>query len=71
MTAKKKVKAKAPKVEEKDAKVGALEARLDRLEARQTILVDSIQFVADQARPMYGLTPIAMIFDAVYEKLTK
>ena len=82
MTSKKKVKAKASNktpIEKSEVTVTVdlrsditkLTERIEKLEKKQTILVDSIKFVADQARPMYGLTPIAMIFDAVYEKLTK
>jgi len=43
--------------------------RVATLEGRVKILTDGISFIADEARPVYGLGAIALIFDAIAKKL--
>jgi len=60
--------AKAP-VESTNVKLGALVARIEALEAKVKVLAEAPQFIADEARPIYGLGGIALIFDAIAKKL--
>jgi len=45
------------------------EARLTALEAKVKVLAEAPQFIADEARPIYGLGGVALIFDAIAKKL--
>jgi hypothetical protein len=47
------------------ARIADLDERLGTAEARIQILVDATTFIADEARPVYGLGAVALIFDAV------
>ena len=50
-------------------RITALEAESTELKARIDIVTDGFKFAADEIRPMFGLSIIAAVFDAVYEKL--
>lgn len=67
MTDQKKAPAK-PKAVKKD-EITPLKERVTSLEAKVKILVDAQQFIADEARPIYGLGAIGQIFDAIAKKL--
>ena len=46
-----------------------LTSRIEKLEARQSLVAESFQFVADETRGLFGLAPIALVFDAIAKKL--
>ena len=50
-------------------RIKVLEARVYYLTAKVKILTDAPQFIADEARPVYGLGAVALIFDAIARKL--
>ena len=62
---------KLTKGEEQALLVASLEARIEKLEAKQKVIVDGYQFVANETRPLYGFGAIALVFDAIYDKLSK
>ncbi len=62
---------KLTKGEEQALLVAELTSRVEKLEANQKIIVDGFQFVANETRPLYGFGAIALVFDAIHDKLTK
>ncbi len=58
----------APTSSSKDA-VLDLVARVEKLEAQQALVAEGFQFVADETRGLFGLAPIALVFDAIAKKL--
>ena len=49
----------------------ALVARIDELERKQALIVESYTFVANETRNLFSFGAIALIFDAIAEKLGK
>ena len=43
--------------------------RVAELEAKQQLISEGFQFVADETRGLFGLTPIALVFDVIAKKL--
>ncbi len=68
--ASKKVAKKVETVDHIDT-INELLDRVAKLEKRQQVIVDAFKFTADEARPVYGLGAISVIFDAIYKKLSK
>jgi hypothetical protein len=62
---------KLTKVQEQSLKVQELEARLAKVEKKQVIMTDGYKFAANEIRPLFGFGAIALIFDAIYDKLVK
>lgn len=62
---------KPSKAEAAALKVTELEARIVKLERNQKIIVDGYEFIANETRPLYGFGAIALVFDAIHDKLTK
>ena len=67
-------KAKSKSVEKREAvqipnPIAALEFRIEQLEAKQALVSEGFQFVADETRGLFGLAPIALVFDAIAKKL--
>lgn len=59
------------RIDELVVSVAALRGRIEELERNQKIMVDGYDFAANQMRPLYGFGAVALIFDAIYKKLTK
>lgn len=49
--------------------IQALSDRLDALERRVEIIVDGFEFAANEVRPMFGQGALALIFDAIHDRL--
>ena len=47
----------------------ALLLRVEALTAQQEIIIDGFEFIADNARNVFGLQNLALAYDAVIEKL--
>lgn len=66
----------APKAEESapkrdiEAEIDSLRSRIEEIERKQQVIVDGYQFAANEVRPLYGFGAIALIFDAIYKKLS-
>ncbi len=60
----------APTSSSKDA-VMDLVARVDKLERNQSLLREGFTFAANECRPLFSFGPLALIFDAIAEKLQK
>ncbi len=67
ITASKKTAKKVAKI---DA-IPALTARINELERKVKILTDMPEFVANETRNLFGFGAVAVIFDAIAEKLNK
>jgi hypothetical protein len=52
-------------------KVQELEARVAKLEKKQVIVTDGFEFAGNEVRPLYGMGALALVFDAVYNKLAE
>ena len=49
--------------------VKQLEGRIADLEARQSLIIESFKFIADETRGLYGLSALALVCDGISEKL--
>jgi len=45
--------------------------RLKVLEDRQAEMIKGFKFAAEELKPMFGLTHVSAVFDAIYKKLRK
>ncbi len=52
-----------------DARIKRLAERIDRLETKYSLVAEGFQFGADETRGLFGLAPIALVFDAIAKKL--
>ena len=46
-------------------------ARIEKLERNQSLLREGFVFAANESRPLFSFGPLALIFDAIAEKLQK
>ena len=64
-------KREAVQNQSESARVASLDYRIEKLEAQQALVAEGFQFVADETRGLFGLAPIALVFDAIAKKLSK
>lgn len=67
--AKPKLAAEAAPEFDPQAEIARLSDRVAELERKQKIIIDGYEFVANEVRPLFGLSGIALIFDAISRKL--
>ncbi len=61
----------APKGDINAASILALQTRIENLERNQALIREGFTFAANECRPLFSFGPIALIFDAIAEKLQK
>lgn len=53
-----------------EAEIDSLRSRIEEIERKQQVIIDGYQFAANEVRPLYGFGAVALIFDAIYKKLS-
>ena len=51
--------------------INELLARVKVLEDKQNTVMESFEFAANELRPMFGMMHLALVFDAIHDRLTK
>lgn len=74
-TEKTKPKAKKPSTADEiyavRQELAALKQENAEIKAKLKIVTDGYQFAADQIRPLFGMGAVALVFDSIYERLTR